>query len=119
MLARILAVRKKHPGLFASGAYLPLQTVGPLAEHVVAFARILRDTASITVFCRKVAHLIPLDCGSTTRAPAWIGTELIVPTELRHEFSTPFAPEQRLRLAPTMSIGHFLRNWPVAFLVHA
>ena len=47
MLARILAVRKKHPGLFASGAYLPLQTVGPLAEHVVAFARILRDTASI------------------------------------------------------------------------
>jgi (1->4)-alpha-D-glucan 1-alpha-D-glucosylmutase len=119
ILARILAVRKKHPDLFANGAYQPLQIVGPLAEHVVAFARVLRDTASITVFCRKVAHLIPLDCGSTTHAPGWLATELIVPTELRHEFYSPFAPQQRLRLAPTMSIRHFLRDWPVAFLVHA
>ena len=119
ILARILAVRRKHPDLFANGAYQPLQIVGPLAEHVVAFARVLRDTAAITVFCRKVAHLIPLDCGSTTHAPGWLATELIVPTELRHEFYSPFAPEQRLRLAPTMSIRHFLRDWPVAFLVHA
>ena len=63
ILARILAVRKKHPDLFANGTYLPLQIVGPLADHVVAFAQILGDTASITIFCRSVAHLMPSDRG--------------------------------------------------------
>lgn len=118
ILARILAVRKKHPELFASGAYLPLQIDGPLADHVVAFARFRGNAAAITVFCRLVAHLIGSERAFTTRNPEWSATKLIVPPELRYEFSSVLAPGQRLLLDSATSIEHVLRDSPVAFLVH-
>jgi (1->4)-alpha-D-glucan 1-alpha-D-glucosylmutase len=117
ILARILAGRKRHPEVFAAGAYLPLRINGPLADHVVAFARVLGEVCAITIFCRLVAHLTPPDRRFTTQQPEWRATKLIVPAEVRGEFSNSLSPGQRVTLAPTMSIGDILGDWPVAFLI--
>jgi (1->4)-alpha-D-glucan 1-alpha-D-glucosylmutase len=39
VMARVLALRASEPNVFATGEYLPLRTLGPLADRVVAFAR--------------------------------------------------------------------------------
>ncbi len=39
LLAEALGLRREAPGLFAGGAYLPLEAVGEQAAHAVAFAR--------------------------------------------------------------------------------
>ena len=46
LIARVLVARKAAPALFADGDYLPLQAAGPLAHHLVAFARVLRGRGS-------------------------------------------------------------------------
>ena len=117
ILARILAVRKRHPELFATGAYLPLQIDGPLAEHVVAFARILDGACTITIFCRLAAHLMESGRSFATPEAEWNATKLIIPAELRGEFSNTLSPGQRVTLALATSAGHILGGWPVAFLI--
>jgi (1->4)-alpha-D-glucan 1-alpha-D-glucosylmutase len=117
VLAQILAVRKQHPELFANGAYLPLKIDGPLAEHVVAFARVLDNAAAIIVVCRLVAHLIEAEHVFTASDPQWIATKLIVPPRLQTEFSSKLMRERSLVAPTATSIGHLLQGWPVAVLV--
>jgi (1->4)-alpha-D-glucan 1-alpha-D-glucosylmutase len=57
MIARVLAVRKKMPHLFADGSYVPLEAAGPFAGHVFAFARILGNSAAVVAICRCCASL--------------------------------------------------------------
>jgi (1->4)-alpha-D-glucan 1-alpha-D-glucosylmutase len=117
ILVRILAVRKRHPELFAAGTYLPLQIDGPFAEHVVAFARVLDDVCTVTIFCRLIAHLTASVRSFTTREAEWSATKLIVPAEVRGEFSNSLSPGQQVTLASAMSVGDILGDWPVAFLI--
>jgi (1->4)-alpha-D-glucan 1-alpha-D-glucosylmutase len=117
ILARILAARKRHPELFATGAYLPLQIDGPLAEHVVAFARILDGVCAITIFCRLVAHLTTSVWSFTTREAKWSATKLIAPPEVRGVFSNSLLPGQQVTLAPDISVGDILGDWSAAFLI--
>jgi (1->4)-alpha-D-glucan 1-alpha-D-glucosylmutase len=39
LIARLLALRRQHPTLFAVGAYEPIAVTGARAEHVIAFDR--------------------------------------------------------------------------------
>ena len=58
LIARVLVARKAAPALFADGDYLPLQAAGPLAHHLVAFARVLRGAVAVSVFCRHPARTL-------------------------------------------------------------
>ena len=40
LIKRVLGLRKEMPALFSEGIYQPLETAGPMAAHVVAFARL-------------------------------------------------------------------------------
>ena len=86
MIARILAVRKTSPKLFSEGAYLPLEAVGPMAKHVVAYARRTNDaTTAVVAFCRfsttlsdRSGKLPILRCTNTRiRIPAVLGGDYI------------------------------------------
>jgi (1->4)-alpha-D-glucan 1-alpha-D-glucosylmutase len=116
LLARTLAVRKQRAKLFASGTYLPLQIEGPLAEHVVAYARIIEGDCAITIFCRLMARLMRPNEAFTTDAREWIATKLIVPTELRGNYSSALAPGQPVSFPPSIAVGLILRGLPVAVL---
>jgi (1->4)-alpha-D-glucan 1-alpha-D-glucosylmutase len=83
MIARVLAVRKKMPHLFADGSYVPLEAAGPFAGHVFAFARILGNSAAIVAICRCCTSLLS-DDGSLTIPPArWKDTRILLPRELQ------------------------------------
>jgi maltooligosyltrehalose synthase len=76
-----LALRARLPALFARGAYRPLEVVGPMAAHVVAF---LRSHAG--AHCMVVAPRLPVgllgDGDSICVAPAaWRDTFLRLPED--------------------------------------
>jgi (1->4)-alpha-D-glucan 1-alpha-D-glucosylmutase len=58
--AMLLRLRRAHPDLFFDGEYVPLKAIGARSEHVIAFARRLRD--------EWVIIAVPRLCASLTRA---------------------------------------------------
>jgi len=52
---RALTFRRDHADLFRAGAYIPLAATAEANEHVVAFARTLRDTEALAVAPRLLA----------------------------------------------------------------
>ena len=58
ILACALAARKTAPQIFTDADYLPLQTAGRLATHVIAFGRVVEGSAAIVVCSRFIARLL-------------------------------------------------------------
>lgn len=117
LINRILAIRKKMPHLFAQGAYWPLQTSGPLAEHLVAFARVLSNNAAIAAFCRitvpdpnrLIAQSLPvLRCKQT---------HISIPPELRGTFLDVLVQGQIVSIGPRIEAERIVGRLPVAFLI--
>ena len=67
---RGLRLRRRHPDLFAHGAYVPIQAVGSWAAHVVAFARVHEGRWVVAVVPRLTAGL-----------DGWGDTRLALPAE--------------------------------------
>jgi malto-oligosyltrehalose synthase len=116
VVARLFALRKKLPRLFSAGSYVPLPTSGPQAERIVAFARMLGDSALIVAFLRcnseacrdDFAGLPFLQCSDTS---------VSVPHELQGSFSNLFNPEQTIAAGSTISAYALLGHLPIAVLV--
>jgi (1->4)-alpha-D-glucan 1-alpha-D-glucosylmutase len=75
VLARALALRRRHPALFAYADYRPVRVVGAKAEHVVAFARIHEDRGIVVAAGRLFASL-GVAAGSLPVATSWGDTAL-------------------------------------------
>ena len=77
-----LRLRRDHPDLFQSGAYLPLVTEVTVAASLVAFARVHDDRVAVFVAPRLTAPLIdgqhPLPIG----AERWKTSRVLLPAEL-------------------------------------
>jgi (1->4)-alpha-D-glucan 1-alpha-D-glucosylmutase len=56
--ARLLALRRAHPDLFAGGDYQPLDVVGERSRHVCAFARRNGEAALVVAVPRLVHQLL-------------------------------------------------------------
>lgn len=80
VIARILSFRAAYSTLFAEGGYEPLKIEGPLAEHVIAFARHQRDEVAIAVATRLAARLVESDL-PLVPPTRWEGTMICVPTD--------------------------------------
>jgi maltose alpha-D-glucosyltransferase/alpha-amylase/(1->4)-alpha-D-glucan 1-alpha-D-glucosylmutase len=85
IVRHVLAARRAHEALFRDGDYQPLAAKGPLADHVLAFARTLGEQQALTVVSRLGAALVadiplvpPARWGSTmidaglTQARCWV-----------------------------------------------
>jgi (1->4)-alpha-D-glucan 1-alpha-D-glucosylmutase len=117
MIARVLAVRKKIPELFSDGAYLPLETEGPLAPHIVAFARVSPKSAAIIIFCRFTARLMN---GEDLAALPFVrckNSRVIVPPALQGCFSDALTLERPLSIGADIEVKEILNRLPVALLV--
>jgi malto-oligosyltrehalose synthase len=82
VMARALAVRRAAPRLFAEGSYVPIDVRGPLARHVLAFARILGNEIAVTIVCRLTFGLLA-DDGLAIQRLRWSGTRLLLPQQCR------------------------------------
>ncbi|CAG9182701.1 Putative maltooligosyl trehalose synthase [Cupriavidus laharis] len=58
LVRHVLAARRAHEMLFLEGGYQPLIAEGPLAEHVLGFARTLGGDEALTVVSRLGATLV-------------------------------------------------------------
>lgn len=74
-----LQLRRQNPGLFMGGEYVPIAVSGPLAEHVIAFARRYENRWALfaaTRFCRHLAPPNQLPVGTM-----WNDTMLQLPPD--------------------------------------
>lgn len=81
---RALGWRRKHARLFRAGAYIPLQTAGERANHVIAFARGSSEHHVIVAAGRFFTGFGILPQGATGES-AWSDTFLSVPGNLLQE----------------------------------
>ena len=56
--AQGLGLRKRNPGLFLEGQYVPLTATGPAAANIVAFARTLQGKVVVAVTPRLVTGVV-------------------------------------------------------------
>jgi (1->4)-alpha-D-glucan 1-alpha-D-glucosylmutase len=116
LIARVLAERRQSPRLFSAGAYLPLQTSGPMAEYIVAFARSLAKSTAIVAFCRfTLGHLH----GRREKVLGVVQckeTRVFIPPDVRGDFSDSLVPERKLSVGSDIEVGQLLGRLPVAFL---
>jgi (1->4)-alpha-D-glucan 1-alpha-D-glucosylmutase len=82
VIARALAFRRRAPGLFAGGTYLPLRTEGKMAEHALAFARIHEGRAAVAIATRLAARLDDVPLVPVAARAAWQGTAIVLPRNL-------------------------------------
>jgi len=79
VLFRALQLRTAKPEVFTEGAYHPVTVEGPRANNILAFARVHRGRAALTVATRLSAGVLG-DSGVPKVPPeVWRGTELILP----------------------------------------
>ena len=118
LIGRVLEVRRKAPRLFSDGEYQPIAAEGPLADHVVAFARVLGDSCAITIVCRLADALLDPLGGLSIPAPAWNDTRLLMPENLNMvRFSDVLRGHAILGKGHGWHLGQILSSLPLAFLV--
>lgn len=118
VIARALAVRKVTPELFDQGEYVPLRAEGPLAPYVIAFARILRDEAAVTIVCHKPARLLQSKNSVAVAKERWEQTKLVLPDELRsNEFEDALNAKKICANRGSLEIAEIFEQVPVALLL--
>lgn len=114
LVQQLLAERAARPALYAAGRYLPLAAKGPMAAHVLAFARLHEDQASIVAVPRAIAGKLAADQPPTIAA-ACAGTALVLPDSLQHRRWRPLFGE--LDQEGGVDLGWAFSPWPVTVLV--
>lgn len=119
LIRRALDIRRSQPDLFARGSYQPLQVQGPLADHIVAFARSLGDSHVIVVVPRLVSRLLP--GGDAILLPWNIcnGTELHLPRALHGLSYRAVTGGEAPPPSSPWPLASILREFPVALLTTA
>ncbi|HUO60669.1 MAG TPA: malto-oligosyltrehalose synthase [Candidatus Acidoferrales bacterium] len=114
---RALAIRAKHPELFAHGAYRALYAGGDFRRHIVAFARTHQRENTVTAVPRFAYSLMD----GEVRWPlgdTWKDAELEVPKA--GEWQNALTGEAlQTSASRTLLCREIFRRFPVALLVHA
>jgi malto-oligosyltrehalose synthase len=121
VIHRALACRRAQPELFARGSYHPLEISGPLANHVVAFARSHRAVACVVVVPRLCAAmpaslLLGADANDDTKSSCWQDTMLHAPRELTGRALRDCLTHTRISLSEAVPVATVLKTFPVALL---
>ena len=113
LVQKLLADRAARPALYAEGSYLPLEGKGPMAGHVVAFARQHQNQALIVAVPRAIAGRLEPDQPPAI-AKAFAGTALGLPRELEDRRWRPLLGD--LDQEGGIDLGWAFSPWPVTVL---
>jgi len=115
VISRALAARRAMPDLFATGTYIALEASGPLARHVIAFARLAGEHASLTVVPRLPYRLLGHAGAITIADRVWHDTSLRCPPSLRgRTLYDAFQRDRSLVLTDPLPIDSLLHDLPIA-----
>jgi (1->4)-alpha-D-glucan 1-alpha-D-glucosylmutase len=113
---KLLTARREKPDLFVGGDYLPLKTSGPLAKHVLAFARRRQSEMIVVAVPRLCARLLKATPNLPLGPEIWQDTEIEMPFGNR-EFGNLFTNQPVIGRQETLAAAEAFREFPVACLV--
>ncbi len=119
VVARALRYRAASGALLTQGSYTPLKAEGPLADHVLAFARIHEGRACIAVVTRLPAALAGAAAMPLVDPAAWSATFLTIPRNiLTRRFVDVLATydDTGRELMGRLPLADILATLPVALL---
>lgn len=113
---RALNFRREHPALYNVGSYSPVNVIGPLTEHVVAFIRTHERASAITVVPRLLG-IAGLPPATLVADGFWADTKLRLPNgsapHWRNEMTGEILHVESGELLLPLS---FLERFPVGLL---
>jgi (1->4)-alpha-D-glucan 1-alpha-D-glucosylmutase len=112
-----LAFRRGIPELFAEGGYVPLDTTGPEADRLVAFARRRGGDWLILVATRLALPLLDGDLPLVPPA-RWSETKILLPDEAKTPALRDIIFGGEIAGGPALDAATVLARFPVA-LLHA
>jgi (1->4)-alpha-D-glucan 1-alpha-D-glucosylmutase len=113
-----LALRRQHPELFAEGDYVPLETSGTAAAHVVAFGRSFGDQYVVAVATRLPLGLLSGSEGLRVPPERWGGTAVVLPAKASGLALRDVVTGRQFGPQPRLAVAEVLGELPVA-LLHA
>jgi (1->4)-alpha-D-glucan 1-alpha-D-glucosylmutase len=116
VLRELLRLRRRDPGLFDHGTYLPLDVTGRRRSNVVAFARRRGRSWAVVVVPRLAAHLVRAG-RLPTGTRAWPATLLHLPTGAPAAWTDVFTGARVDADGGVLRVSDALAALPVAVLV--
>jgi len=119
LIWKTLCLRKDQPDLFQQGEYLPVDVLGPKADHVVAFARKFQDTNIIVIAPRLVAGLLNDREVPPVGPTIWEDTHIVVPScpcseSYRNIFTGESLEFKKTGNGAKIAVAEALAHFPVA-----
>jgi (1->4)-alpha-D-glucan 1-alpha-D-glucosylmutase len=117
-----LNCRRRHPGLFSSGSYVPAPGRGAKSQHVFGFSRQQNYSAAIVAVPRLIGGLLAGTHDAPLGEAVWQDTQLLVPgIEARWNWRNVLTGEPVVFTEengqPTLALAELLKHCPVALLV--
>ena len=121
VLTEGLRCRREHPGLFAEGEYLPLETTGA-GKTTSSHSRRLSGTWAVAIVPRLLADLVADDGGLPLGPEVWRNTQIVLP---EGDWSAPctaiFTGERLLwterENSKTIAVSRALSSFPVGLFL--
>ncbi|HEY0026119.1 MAG TPA: malto-oligosyltrehalose synthase [Longimicrobium sp.] len=111
-----LRLRAAYPAVFGTGEYVPLESEGEKAEHVVAFARSAEGAAVIAVVPRLVAKLTRDREFALPEAGDFAATRLTLPAHLAGRYRNVLTGEDLSGVDGSLAVEEVFATFPVALL---
>ena len=112
----VLGLRRQEATLFARGAYEPLTVTGPLAEHVVAFARLHESSVIVIAVPRLVDGLTRRQQPRLDEAMLRQSSVMFPPTLVDRPMNDLLGGGDTIRIAPELGLDRLLATFPCAVL---
>lgn len=120
VIRRALDLRRRHPHLFAEGAYLPLNVRGPRSDHVVAHARAHGEVSAVVVVPRLTLRLWPDNLAAPPLDAVWRGCHVEAPRRgggrFRDLLSGRVVEAVSRRGSPVLSLAELFATFPMCLL---
>ena len=114
LTAAALRFRRAHAELYRDGAYLPLESAGQRAAHVVSYARTHPDGYALSVVQRLSVELC--GPGELPDAAAWGDTRILLPESLRQHPLVDVLTGRTFEAGASLPAAELLASLPVALL---
>lgn len=117
ILQRSLGVRRRHPSCVGVGSgYVPLETSGAWADHVVAFGRVASDASdALLVVVPRLPGAVMGDHDGPPLGDAWGDTVVRVPGYMRGTYRDVFSAGAG-EIGDTIEVASLLATLPIAVL---
>jgi len=112
VIARVLALRRAAPAVFAEGSYEPLAVRGVFADRLIAFARRHGDDAFAVIVPRAASHMLQSKRDIVFSQAAWRDTCVETSCPGHRNFLRTCEP-----LSASVNVGSLFGEFPVALLL--